>query len=208
MNITKLILHTLMFWWLIFFMTSLTFAQTQPAAWPNINGCKGLTDGYSFVDTNFQNPTEGYMEDCSCKPKYKKITKTIQNASGVTQNITVCEECNKDTCNCGVKLNTDIPFIVSCLMYGNTNNINENGDGTTTVNGINAFPILMGALIRLLVSIILIASFGTIIVGWFMMTIPEQFKTGKDLVMKVVWTIASLWSLWIILYLINPNFFK
>ena len=50
-------------------------------------------------------------------------------------------------------------------MYGNTNNQNENGDGTTTVNSINAFPILMGALIRLLVSVILLACFGALIVG-------------------------------------------
>ena len=147
MNIKKLIIHTIIFWWSAFFMNWVTFAQTPPAApaWQNVewwNGCKGLTDWYTFIDTNFQNSAGGYKEDCSCKPKFKKISKTIKNEKWVSQNITVCEKCDKDKCNCGVKLNTDIPFIGSCLMYGNTNNINENGDWTTTVNGINAFPIL------------------------------------------------------------------
>lgn len=166
---------------------------------------------YVIIDTSFVVSSEGRDTDCSCKPWFKKVQKThvFNSPEGkLTQNIAVCEKCDKEKCNCGVKLNTSIPFIGSCLMYGNTNNPNQNGDGTTTVNSLNAFPILMGALIRLLVSVILLACFGALIVGWFMMTIPEQFKTGKSLVMKVVWTIVSLWSLGIILYLINPNFFK
>ena len=69
MNIKKLIIHTIIFWWSAFFMNWVTFAQTPPAApaWQNVewwNGCKGLTDWYTFIDTNFQNSAGGYKEDC------------------------------------------------------------------------------------------------------------------------------------------------
>ena len=204
MNLRKLIVSAIIIWWLGFFTNSSTFAQAQAP-------CYNPPTWYTIIDTGFIIYPEWRTANCSCASEYKKVQKThLFNSSDwqLTTNIAVCEKCDPITCNCGVKLNTSIPFIGSCLMYGNTNNQNENGDGTTTVNSINAFPILMGALIRLLVSVILLACFGALIVGWFMMTVPEQFKTGKGLVMKVVWTIVALWSLWLILYLINPNFFK
>jgi hypothetical protein len=119
----------------------------------------------------------------------------------------LCEKCNKDTCNCGIKLNTNIPFIGRCIMNEKTNNVWQNGN-TTTVNTLNAFPILMGALIKLLMSIIMIVCFASLIVWWFMMTVPDQYDTGKWIVKKVIRTIVSLWSLGTILYLINPNFFS
>ncbi|AKH32571.1 hypothetical protein XF24_00210 [candidate division SR1 bacterium Aalborg_AAW-1] len=165
-----------------------------------------LPNGYNYTN-NFTWNGEGQGDGCSCKSGYKKITKQIQNDKGVQDTVSVCEKCDPKKCNCGIKLNTNIPFIGRCIMYGNTNNTGLSGD-VTTVNSVSAFPILMGAIIRILVSAILLVCFGTLIVGGFMMTVPDQYKTGKGLVMKVVYTIAALGSLGIILYLVNPNFFK
>ena len=165
-----------------------------------------LPNWYNYTN-NFTWNGEWQGDGCSCKSGYKKITKQIQNDKGVQDTVSVCEKCDPKKCNCGIKLNTNIPFIWRCIMYGNTNNTWLSWD-VTTVNSVSAFPILMGAIIRILVSAILLVCFGTLIVWWFMMTVPDQYKTGKWLVMKVVYTIAALWSLWIILYLVNPNFFK
>ncbi len=121
--------------------------------------------------------------------------------------ISVCEKCDLKKCNCGIKLNTNIPFIGRCIMNQQTNNVGQSGN-VTTVNTLNAFPILMGALIKLLMSIIMIVCFASLIVWWFMMTVPDQYDTGKWIVKKVIRTIVALWSLWTILYLINPNFFS
>lgn len=119
----------------------------------------------------------------------------------------LCEKCDIEKCNCGIKLNTNIPFIGRCIMNQQTNNVGQSGN-ITTVNTLNAFPILMGALIKLLMSIIMIVCFASLIVWWFMMTVPDQYDTGKWIVKKVIRTIVALWSLWTILYLINPNFFS
>lgn len=157
---------------------------------------------------NYDNNAWATDWSCSCKKDFKKVMKTLYSGGVATQySVAVCEKCDPTTCNCGVKLNTDVPFIGRCLMYGNTNNTWLSWD-TTTVNSLNAFPILMGALMRLLVWVILIVCLWTIIVWWFMMTVPGQYDKGKWLVRKVIYTIAALWSLWLILYLINPNFFK
>lgn len=121
--------------------------------------------------------------------------------------VATCTKCDPKLCNCGTKLNTNIPFIGKCIMYGDTNNPGENGEGTTTVNALNAFPLLMWSLTKILMTIILVTLFATLIVGGFMMTVPDQYNEGKNYVKKVIWTIIALWSLWLILYLINPNFF-
>jgi hypothetical protein len=67
---------------------------------------------------------------------------------------------------------------------------------------------LMWALVKILMSLIMIISFASLIVWWFMMTLPDQYETGKWIIKKVMRTIISLWSLWTILYLVNPNFFS
>jgi hypothetical protein len=121
--------------------------------------------------------------------------------------ISICEKCDIEKCNCGIKLNTNIPFIGRCIMNQQTNNVGQSAN-VTTVNTLNAFPILMGALIKLLMSIIMIVCFASLIVWGFMMTVPDQYDTGKWIVKKVIRTIVALWSLGTILYLINPNFFS
>lgn len=123
-----------------------------------------------------------------------------------TGEVVVCEACSLELCNCGIKLNTNVPFIGRCIMNKNTNAVWQK-NGWTVVSPLTAFPLLMGALIKFLMSVIMIVCFASLIVGWFMMTIPDQYETGKWLVKKVIRTIISLWTIWTILYLINPNFF-
>ena len=138
--------------------------------------------------------------DCKAWCEQWSIEKKIWKSS-------VCEKCDPEKCNCGIKLNTSIPFIGRCIINAKTNNTWKSGD-TTTVSILNAFPVLMGALIKLLMSVIMLVCFASLIIWWFMMTIPDQYETGKWMIKKVVRTIVALWSLWTILYLINPNFFS
>ena len=186
-------------WWTPNASTASCFALPKDAP---AGSSANLTDWFVY-DSSAQDTAT-----CSCKNWTKKVSKILYDWWKATAySINVCQKCDPKKCNCGIKLNTNIPFIWRCIMYGNTNNTWLSWD-VTTVNSVSAFPILMGAIIRILVSAILLVCFGTLIVWWFMMTVPDQYKTGKWLVMKVVYTIAALWSLWIILYLVNPNFFK
>jgi hypothetical protein len=212
---------TLPAWWTVT-ETTATFTPTIPGAYlpiPQVPVCttediKNATSSSSicrFAEPKVWTPEYNTYQsaiawwlvkwDCSTKKcpsgDYKEVMKWWSM---------LCEKCDIEKCNCGVKLNTYVPFIGRCIMNKQDNNSGQNGD-TTTVNSLNAFPILMWALIKLLMSIIMILCFASLIVWWFMMTIPDQYDTWKGLVKKVIWTIVALWSLWTILYLINPNFF-
>lgn len=156
----------------------------------------------------------GFNESCNaCLNDYKLSSITIFQKNKEGQNLPtpysvyVCEKCDPEQCNCGYKLNTDIPFIGRCISFGNTN-VTNGTDGVTTVNAVNAFPVLMGSLIKLAMGALLIVCLGMIIVGGVRMTLPEQYTDGKAMVWKVVYIIAGIGSLGLILYLINPNFFR
>ena len=160
-----------------------------------------------------QNSEEGKNENCGCKPWYKKETVAFEWKPGEeSQSLAVCRKCDPVKCNCGVKLNTNVPFIWRCIVYGMTNDPNDssytNGnDDIVVVNPLNAFPVLMTWIVKILMTLILLICFGALIVAGVMMTIPEQYDTGKWLIKKVVVAIALLWLSGTILYLINPNFF-
>ncbi len=111
---------------------------------------------------------------------------------------------------CGIKLNTVVPFIWDCIEMNNDDSAPSAGN-TTRVNALNAFPILMWSLSKILVTAILIFSFVMVVVWWVMIIswwIDESnFKKWKDIIYKVIMALALLWASWIILRLINPNFF-
>ena len=90
-----------------------------------------------------------------------------------------------------VKLNTCFPIIWNCI---------KSSDAT------GAFPTMMGALSKIIVSLILVVCFILVIVGWIMWA-ADKPKEWKDLIKKVAITILLLWFSWVILRLINPNFF-
>lgn len=142
------------------------------------------------------------VEQVSCEEGCPKNSKEVMKWWAA-----LCEKCDIKKCNCGIKLNTNVPFIGRCIMNESTNDTAANGEWTITVNWLNAFPVLMGAMIKILMSIIMIICFASLIVWGFMMTIPDQYDMGKNMIKKVVRTIAALWTLWTILYLVNPNFF-
>lgn len=122
---------------------------------------------------------------------------------------------------CGIKLNTYVPFVCDddpgndrgektyrcCIQFVNSNGVST-ADSTTQVNQLNAFPFLISWLMKILMVAILVVSFGAIVVWGLMMTIPWQYSTGKNLIIHVVWAIAILWASGVILFMINPNFFR
>jgi len=110
---------------------------------------------------------------------------------------------SKDECK-PVKLNTNVPFI------GNQIETCEKWDPNKTTIW-NAFPRLMWWMSKLLITLILIVWFLMIVVWWVMITASWAYKDGKkwkELIMKVIIWIILLWMSWIILNVINPNFFK
>lgn len=122
---------------------------------------------------------------------------------------------------CGIELNTYVPFVCDqdpqndsgtkryrcCIQFSNSNQITTD-DSTTQVNQLNAFPFLIGGLMKILMVVILVTWFGSVVVWGMMMTIPDQFTNGKNLIIHVVVAMALLWVSWVILFMINPNFFR
>jgi cytochrome bd-type quinol oxidase subunit 2 len=70
---------------------------------------------------------------------------------------------------------------------------------------------LMWWLTKILVTVILLTSFIAIIAAWVMMTASGSSDTWasnwKKLIWSVITALALLWASWVILRLINPNFF-
>jgi hypothetical protein len=94
-------------------------------------------------------------------------------------------------CTDGVKLNTCFPVIWNCI---------KSGEAT------GAFPRLMSVLTKVVISLTLVVCFILIIVGWIMRA-ADKPKEWKALIVKVAITLLLLWFSWVILRLVNPNFF-
>lgn len=109
---------------------------------------------------------------------------------------------NKDKINCQwIKLNTNVPFVGNCIetkVWANTTQL-------------NAFPRLMGGMMRLLMTIIMIMSLLMIVIGGVLMTTggreKSNYSKGMDMIKKVAYGMALLGASGVILKLINPNFF-
>lgn len=199
-------------------LNKLPLANASSATPPSEAWCSLKKNDYSARTDSDGIPYSNYQENiakdndntCACIAWAKAIDKIFYNSSKESTSLSVCEKCDKEKCNCGIKLNTNVPFIGRCIMYGDTNETNDpsyvSGD-SIVVNSLNAFPVLMGGLIKILMSVILLLCFGSLIVAGVMMTIPGYYDTGKWLIKKVVVAIALLGASGTILYLINPNFF-
>ena len=127
---------------------------------------------------------------------------TIPNASR-----TKCI-CDPSKRCCWIQLNMSIPFIWDCIE--NESDLSE-WTGSTVVNSITAFPILMQWMMKLVMSLILVVSFLLVIVSGLMMTAwafkSTSFDKWKTLIKNVIISLILLWLSWLILKLINPNFF-
>lgn len=159
-----------------------------------------------WVDIPWLSPCDAAQmwEWNSCSPPEWWISNWIRCACPEwTKNVDgTCESCSKEWVCCWVSLNTKVPFIGNCIESKK-----EYIGGTETgVTWDTAFPTLMWALTQILVTIILIVSFVLIVVGGIMIATGNP-SGGKKMIMKVVVGIALLWASWVILRLINPNFF-
>jgi hypothetical protein len=74
------------------------------------------------------------------------------------------------------------------------------------VNVLNAFPLLIGGLSRILITVILIWSFIMIIYAGVMIATWDTSRRG--VIYKVIRGILLLWASGVILNAINPNFFR
>ena len=105
---------------------------------------------------------------------------------------------DKDKCK-WIKLNTNFPIVWDCITtWGKT-------DAT------RAFPTMIWALTKIAMALIFVVCFIMIIVAWIMWAWAWEdawkAKKAKDLIFKVWIAILLLWFSWVILRLINPNFF-
>ena len=109
------------------------------------------------------------------------------------------KEC-KDWC-CWIKLNTNFPIIWNCIWTSKDSETNP-----TT-----AFPKMIWALTKIIMSLILVVCFIFIIVAGIMWAWSwednSQVTKAKWILKKVAIVILLLWFSWAILRLINPNFF-
>lgn len=110
-----------------------------------------------------------------------------------------CTDCSVKWVCCGVKLNTNIPFIWDCIEM-------KSKDSTSEITEENAFPTLMAWFTKLLMTVILIVCFLVIIVAWVLRTTWDS-KKWKDMIKWVAIALALLWASGVILRLVNPNFF-
>ena len=137
-------------------------------------------------DTNANEMTNSFGI-CVCSPNHTRIR-------------WVCKACDGKNICCWIKLNTNVPFIWNCIELG------ENNWTSETITEKNAFPMLVAWLIKILMTVILIVCFLVLIVAWIFRTTWDA-KKWKDLIKWVAISLALLWASWVILRLVNPNFF-
>ena len=115
---------------------------------------------------------------------------------GEKTNTSQTEECK------GVKLNTNLPFLWKCIGVSNSGSVNQ----------LNAFPIMIKGLMKIIISIVLVTSFLLIVAGGVMMASwgyrATNFSEGKAMITTVAQALAMLGASGVILKLINPNFFN
>ena len=111
---------------------------------------------------------------------------------------------------CGVQLNMVVPFIWDCIELSNNTNASYSG-GKTTINQLNAFPVLMKWLSKIVVTIIMIFSIIVVVIAWLLMTTSvaneSNYKKWLEMLRNVAIALILLWTSWLILRLINPTFF-
>ncbi len=136
-----------------------------------------------------------YAQDCDCPPEDLGCQKACYYESQEYEEKNTPEK----KCN-GIKLNTNFPIIWNCISTG--------GGGT---DARKVFPTMIWALTKIAMALIFIICFIMIIVAWIMWAWAgedaSQAKKAKDWIFRVAVTVLLLWFSWVILRLINPNFF-
>ncbi len=96
---------------------------------------------------------------------------------------------------CWIKLNTNFPIIWNCIW------------DKESENPTNAFPTMIWAITKIVMSLIFVVCFILIIISGIMRA-SDNPSWAKNLLKKVAVTILILWLSGVILRLINPNFFS
>lgn len=104
-----------------------------------------------------------------------------------------------------IELNTKIPFVGQCIKK----TADPSSDETTAGN---AFWRLLGSMMKIAMTVVLVVAFIAILVGGVMIAAggikSDWLSWGKWLIVKVIFWLLLLGASWVILNLINPNFFK
>ncbi len=123
-----------------------------------------------------------------------------------------CLACSDPWVCCGIQLNTSIPFIWDCIEFGKKESTESQSTEEMVITQEEAFPTLMGYLIKILFTIILLWSFIAILTGGVMISAAwadeQRAAKGKKLIINVIVALAILGTSGVILRLINPNFFQ
>ena len=123
----------------------------------------------------------------------ERKTEQWNTAKAICESVEWCYYIWSKCLSCdGIKLNTNVPIIWNCIPSDSQS---------------EAFPLFIGGLIKFAMSLLMLAGFVCILIWWVMFT---AWKTTewKNLIMKVVRALAALGASWIILKIINPNFFS
>lgn len=103
-------------------------------------------------------------------------------------------------CEDWIRLNTNVPFIGNCIWWEDSE-----------VDEENAFPILMWWMSKILITLTLVIAFLMLVAGGVLITTSgadqANYSKWKELIIKVLIWIFLLWASWVILHMINPNFF-
>lgn len=162
---------------------------------------EGICPEWYSLDNDYSDDDRFEVSEFDSGPWYsreccKKWEWSVNSASNICKTYWINGQ--KKKC-CGVLLNTDVPFIGKCISFFS----NE-------VTPLNAFPRLMWGLSKMMITAILVFAFMMVIAWWVMISagwFGNNYSKWKKLIIKVVIWIALLWASWVILRLINPNFF-
>jgi len=105
-----------------------------------------------------------------------------------------------DDCKWGIKLLTNFPLIWKCIRI-------KRGNDTKGISPTQAFPTMVAALTKIVMSVILVVCLILIILWWIMISSDNKLWEWKALIKKVAVVILLLWFSSLILKLVNPNFF-
>ncbi len=212
-----ILIYTIFIWlWTIFAQENL---QLLTSIQPTFNVPKTDTPSWTEMRCNIW-PTP-----------WKRIANNFCECPEWTKNIDwACESCAKPNVCCGIQLNTKVPFIGDCIEFAkkcinktcptwykcdeesNKCRVVKTDPNQTVVDEEEAFPNLMGWLIKILVTIIVLWSFVAILAGGVMISAAwadeQRAAKGKKLIIDVVIALAILGASGVILRLINPSFFQ
>jgi len=155
----------------------------------------GSSDCWLYLDDDAQKKCR--LDDC--------LSKCVTFKDGSKWEACECK------CYGGVPLNTNVPFVWKCIQMNEEGEQAWNDPNTAVVTPTSAFPILMKGLSRVALSLFLALSFVMVIASGVIIATSGANSSGMSqwttLLKRVVMSFVLLWTIGVILCLINPFFF-